>query len=91
MAKIDIIREHNKSLKDARAAVGRVAEKIAEKFGITHSWNGNTLDFQGSGVSGKIALAKQQVQVTATLGILASAFKGSIESSIHSYIDGEFD
>lgn len=91
MAKIDIQREHNKSLKDARLAVERVAERIAEKFGITHAWDGNTLDFQGSGVSGKIAIAKQTVHVTATLGLLASAFKGSIESEIHRYLDRELN
>jgi putative polyhydroxyalkanoate system protein len=89
MARIEIQREHTKSLKEARAAVERVAERIAEKFGITHAWNGNVLDFKGSGVSGQIALAKHQVDVTATLGFLASAFKGSIEAEINRYLDRE--
>lgn len=89
MARIDIQREHSKTMKEAHAAVERVAERIAEKFGITHAWNGNVLDFQGSGVSGQIALAKQRVQVTATLGFLASAFKGSIEAEINRYLDRE--
>ena len=47
------------------------------------------LDFQGSGVTGKIALAKHQVHVTATLGFLASAFKGSIEAEINRYLERE--
>ena len=89
MAQIDIQREHRKNLKDARIAVGHVAERIAEKFGITHAWDGNALDFQGPGVNGRITLAKHQVHVTATLGFLASAFKGSIEAEINRYLDRE--
>lgn len=76
---------------DARMAVDRVAEKIAEKFGIRHSWDGDALDFEGSGVTGRIALEKQTVHLTATLGFLLSVFKSSIESEIHSYLDREFD
>jgi putative polyhydroxyalkanoate system protein len=89
MAQIDIQREHGRSLKEARAAVERVAERIAENFGITHAWDGNTLDFHGSGVNGRIALAKHRVHVTATLGFLASAFRGSIESEINRHLDRE--
>ena len=89
MATIEIQREHSKNMKEARIAVEHVAEHIAEKFGITHTWDGNVLDFQGSGVTGKIALAKHQVHVTATLGFLASAFKGSIEAEINRYLEHE--
>ena len=55
MATIEIRREHGKTMKEARIAVEHVAEHIAEKFGITHAWNGDVLDFQGSGVTGTIA------------------------------------
>ena len=89
MATIDIQHEHRKSHKEARAAVERVAERIAEKFGIRHAWDGDTLDFQGSGVSGKIALGRNRVHFTATLGFLASAFRGSIESEINRQFDRE--
>ncbi|MEO5595877.1 MAG: polyhydroxyalkanoic acid system family protein [Lysobacteraceae bacterium] len=90
MAKIDIQREHDKSKTQARAAVNKVAEKIAEKFGISHKWSGDALDFEGSGVSGRIALGKKNVHLTATLGFLLSAFKGSIETEIQKYLDREF-
>lgn len=89
MARIDIQREHSKSLKDARAAVERVAERISESFSITHAWDGNALDFQGSGFNGRIELAKHRLHFTATLGFLASAFKGSIESEINRHLDRE--
>ncbi len=90
MAGIDIHYAHQRSMKDARAAVERVSERMAEKFGIRHSWEGNDLDFSGNGVNGRIALSKQDVHVTATLGFLLSAFRGSIESEIHRYLEREF-
>lgn len=90
MASIDIHYPHERSMKDARAAVEHVAERMAEKFGIRHSWDGNHLDFSGSGVKGRIALAKKEVRVTATLGFLLSAFKGSIEAEINRYLEREF-
>jgi putative polyhydroxyalkanoate system protein len=90
MANIDIEYPHARSMKDARAAVERVAERMAEKFGIRHSWDGDHLDFNGSGVKGRIELGKKDVRVTATLGFLLSAFKGSIESEIHRYLERDF-
>jgi putative polyhydroxyalkanoate system protein len=90
MAGIDIHHPHDRSMKDARAAVERVAERIAEKFGIRHAWNGNHLDFNGTGVKGRIALGKKEVHLTATLGFPVSMFKGSIETEIHKNLEREF-
>ena len=91
MAEIDIHYPHLRSMEDARAAVEHVAERMHEKFGIRHSWDGDHLDFTGSGVEGRIVLGKKVVHVNATLGFLLSAFKGSIEAEIHRYLEREFD
>ncbi|MBS0575110.1 MAG: polyhydroxyalkanoic acid system family protein [Proteobacteria bacterium] len=90
MANIDIRRPHDRSPQQARAAVERVAAKIAAKFGIRHAWNGDELDFHGSGVRGRIVLAPRQVHLTASLGFPVSMFRNSIESEIHNYLDREF-
>lgn len=90
MASIDIRRPHDRSMQEARAAVERVAEKIAAKFGIRHRWDGDALDFQGSGVHGRITLARKQVHLAATLGFPVSMFRSSIEAEIHDYLDREF-
>ena len=90
MATIDIHHVHARSMKEARAAVERVAERMHEKFGIRHSWDGDDLDFSGSGVKGRIVLGKKDVHLTATLGFLLAAFKGSIETEIHRYLEREF-
>lgn len=90
MPSIEIHRRHDKSMKEAKAAVERVADKIAERFDVTCGWNGNTLEFERSGVHGKISLGKGEVLVVANLGFLLMALRGTIEAEIHKYLDREF-
>ncbi|MFA5684255.1 MAG: polyhydroxyalkanoic acid system family protein [Lysobacteraceae bacterium] len=90
MASIDIRRRHNKSLKDARKAVEHVAQRMAEKFAVDYSWEGNTLHFNRAGVDGRIALERDEVHVEANLGFFLSALKGPIEQEIHRRIETEF-
>ncbi|KFN45274.1 polyhydroxyalkanoic acid system family protein [Arenimonas composti] len=90
MADIDIRRPHSRSLKDARAAIERVAEHIAAKFDVEYGWNGDTMEFSRSGVDGHIAVTAKEVHVTATLGFLLMAIRGPIEREIHQYLDREF-
>lgn len=90
MPSIDIKRDHSRSLPDARKAVQRVADHIAEKFDVSCAWDGNTLNFKRSGVDGHIKLTAKQVHVTAELGFLLMAIRGSVEREIHRYLDDEF-
>ena len=61
MSNIDIRRKHTRPLKEARAAVERVAEHIAEKFDVEYGWNGNTMDFSRGGVDGHIAVSGKEI------------------------------
>ena len=90
MAAIDIRRKHGKSLKDARAAVERVAKAVAKEYGFTHAWDGNTLEFSRSGAKGSIEVAKTEVRIHAELGFLMSALKPVIEGEITRKLDKEF-
>jgi putative polyhydroxyalkanoate system protein len=90
MANIDIRRKHQRPLKEARAAIERVAEHIAEKFDVEYGWNGNTMEFSRGGVDGHIKVLSKEVHVTATLGFLLMAIKGPIEREIERYLDEEF-
>lgn len=90
MPSIHIERSHNKSMKDAKAAVERVAESIAERFDVEYGWEGSTLHFERTGVDGHIALTKGKVVVSVNMGFLLMALRGPIERSIHEHIDREF-
>lgn len=90
MPSIDITQPHDKSKKEAREAVDRVAEKIGERFQVDCGWNGDVLEFTRSGVNGEITLGKKEVRIVVNLGFLLSALKGPIESEIHRVLAREF-
>lgn len=90
MPSIRVERQHSKPLNAAKAAVERVAKNMAERFDVEYEWQGSTLHFQRSGVDGHIELGKHTVRVEANLSFLLSALKGTVERSIHEYIDREF-
>ena len=53
-------------------------------------WEGNTLSFERSGVSGQLQVTKDSVTVDAKLGFLLSAFKPRIEEQINKNFDKYF-
>jgi putative polyhydroxyalkanoate system protein len=90
MSGIDIRHSHSLPQAKARKALEELAKKLAERFDIEYEWDGDDLLFNRAGVDGKIALAPKQVHVTAKLGFLVSAFKGSIEQEIRRVLDERF-
>ncbi|HVT32057.1 MAG TPA: polyhydroxyalkanoic acid system family protein [Rhodanobacteraceae bacterium] len=90
MAVIDIHRKHGCSLKEAKAAVERVAKAVSREYGFAHKWDGNTLEFSRAGASGSIRIAKHDVHIHAELGFLMSALKPVIEGEIVRKLDKEF-
>jgi putative polyhydroxyalkanoate system protein len=90
MPSIDIKRAHSRPLPEARKLVQRVADHIAQKFDVVSDWDGNTLNFKRSGVDGHIQVSARQIHVTAELGFLLMALRGSVEREIHRYLDEEF-
>lgn len=91
MASIDIQHPHSKTPAQARKAVESMAKKLAERFDMDYGWDGDTLNFSRSGVDGKIALLADKLRVTANLGFLLSAMKGSIEQEIRRVLSEKFD
>ncbi len=91
MARIDILHPHSQPAGQARQALDEIAEKLTERFGVRCEWAAeDTLCFKGSGVDGRIALAPEQVRVTADLGFLLSAMKGPIEAEIRRVLQERF-
>jgi putative polyhydroxyalkanoate system protein len=90
MAVIDIHRKHGRSMKDAKAAVERIAKAIGKEYGISHRWEGGELHFSRTGVNGTIAVAKHDVHIHAELGFLMGALKSVIEREIVKQLDDEF-
>lgn len=90
MADIDIRRTHDLGLAAARKAADRMAEHLGRKFDLKGAWDGNVLRFERPGVTGTLAVTAQELHLTASLGLLLRAMKGSIENAIHSELDALF-
>ncbi|MCD7097143.1 polyhydroxyalkanoic acid system family protein [Stenotrophomonas sp. MMGLT7] len=82
MSSIDIVHPHDKTPAQARKAMQQAADTLKERFGIESHWEGDNLRFERTGVDGAIELLPKQVRVTAELGFLLSAMKGTVESEI---------
>ena len=90
MADIEITRAHTLGLEGARAAAKAMEGELQRKFGVTGDWKGDTLHFARSGISGTFAVAATAVHLSVTLGFMAKAMKGSIESSVRHELERVF-
>jgi putative polyhydroxyalkanoate system protein len=90
MADIEVQRDHALGLKKALAAAQKVADEMAENFDMESEWEGNTLYFSRSGVTGELTVTKNSVQMNAKLGFLLSAFKPKIEAQIEKNFEEYF-
>ncbi|GAB6196258.1 polyhydroxyalkanoic acid system family protein [Lysobacter xanthus] len=90
MSTIDIRHTHGLAPEQARQAVQHIAESLAQKFGVDHGWQGDALTFRRSGVDGRVHLEPDAVRVTAELGFLLGAMKGTIESEIRRVLAERF-
>ena len=91
MSDIDIRHHHSLPLPKARKAVEDIAKKLASKFDMDYGWDGDELHFNRSGVDGRIHVGAKQIRVTAKLGFLLSALKGTVEQEIRKVLAERFD
>lgn len=90
MPSIDIRRPHQLPIPEARAVVDKVAARMQEKFGMVGQWQGDTLNFSRSGVTGSIAVGHDVIEVKAELGMMLSPLKGMVEQEIRRKLDEHF-
>lgn len=90
MSEIDIRRRHELSLEDAQQVADDLAADLAGKFAIDYGWDGDTIVFDRTGVSGEILVDAEQVHVRARLGFLLGYLKPAVEREINRYLDEHF-
>ena len=90
MSSINIKRQHDAGLEQARAAAVEVAEKISEDYGIKYYWENECLYFSRTGVDGRIDISDDHIEVSAKLGLMLVLFRDSIEAEITRKLDSLF-
>ncbi len=86
-----IKRKHSLGIEEARRRVDDVAEELGGKLRLTSRWEGDHLRVHGNGVSGRILVFEDSVEVHVHVGLamlmLREPIRSAIESSIDHYID----
>jgi len=90
MSEIHLRRKHSIGLKKAKVAAQKVADDLAEEYGVQAQWEGDLLRFSRSGVDGALKVSKNEVVLDAKLGFLLSAFRARIEEHINENFDRYF-
>ncbi len=87
MSEIHLSKSHKLGLKKAKAKVDKLAEQLAEDFDLESEWDGNTLNFQRTGISGQLEVTKDHIELSMKLGFLMAAFKPKIEEQLKANLD----
>ncbi len=82
MADISIVQEHKLTPKKAREAAQKVADVIADEYGLECEWDGDVLHFERNGVQGQLTLEKKKAEMFIRLGFLMSAFAPTIQAKV---------
>ena len=86
-----IRREHTLGIEEAKRRVDQVAAELGGKLNLTSRWEGDHMRVKGRGVSGRILVTEESVEVHVTVGLtmimLREPIRVAIESSIDHYID----
>jgi len=91
MSEIRIHRDHKLGLVRAREVAWAWAEEVERKFDmdctVLEGETSDTVQFTRSGVKGQMIVAADHFDLSAKLGLLLGAFKGTIEQEIQKELD----
>lgn len=90
MPSISIARAHALSPKKARDAAERIARDLKQRFALDYAWDGDDMTFQRPGVSGRMQVGRDRVELNVQLGFLLAPLKPTIEREIHAQLDKLF-
>jgi putative polyhydroxyalkanoate system protein len=87
---IHLERPHRLGLKKARAAAQRVADDMAQAFEMSSEWDGDSLHFERTGVSGSLTVSRDRVVLDARLAGLLAMLRTRIEERLNDDFDRYF-
>jgi putative polyhydroxyalkanoate system protein len=87
MARITVERPHALGKDKAREKAELLAEKLSDKYGIEHTWNGDIVSLEGKGAKGTVEVEDALVRVNIELNFFLSAMSSTIQSEIERQLD----
>ena len=87
MASISISKRHKLNHKKAKDVAEKIAKDLNKRFDLDYAWDGDDVEFQRLGVSGRMHVGKDRISLDVTLGFLLTPLKPAIEREIHAQLD----
>jgi putative polyhydroxyalkanoate system protein len=87
MADIEVRRTHALGIAAARRAAKGMAQDLERRFGLQGRWAGDVLHFERPGVTGTLTVGARELHLSASLGLMLRAMKGSIERAVGDEMD----
>ncbi len=91
MSRIRVHREHQLGLTRARKVAAQWADEVERRFDLRctriEGDDGDTVEFERSGVDGRLIVAADHFDLDARLGLLIGAFSRTIETEILRQLD----
>jgi putative polyhydroxyalkanoate system protein len=84
---IHVQRHHDMGLAAAKGLAETMARRLQADHGGTYSWKDNELVFRRPGASGRVAVTKNDVDVTVDLGFLLTPLRSRIERETRTFFD----
>ena len=84
---LKIKRQHSLGVEEARRRVDQIADELGGKLGLTAEWEGDHMRVHGTGVSGRILVSDDSVEVHVHVGLAMMMFREPIRSAIEGSID----
>jgi putative polyhydroxyalkanoate system protein len=81
-------RQHDLGLDEAKVRVQGVAESLQHQYSLSSDWQGNRLQFHGTGVSGYIEVDHHHIEVRVRLSLALKMMESVIKSEIKRALDG---
>jgi putative polyhydroxyalkanoate system protein len=90
MATISIARKHGLTHQQAKEGAEKIARDLQKRFDLDYAWEGDHVDFQRPGVTGRILIGPDVIDLKVTLGWLLTPLKPTIEKEITAQFDKLF-
>jgi putative polyhydroxyalkanoate system protein len=87
MATISIAKKHALSHKKAKEMADRIARDLKKRFELDYAWEGDHVDFERPGVTGRMHVGKDRISLDVRLGLLLTPLKPAIEREITAQLD----
>ena len=87
MAVISIAKKHKLPHRAAKDVADRVAKDLKKRFELDYAWDGDDVEFERPGISGRMHVGKETISLDVRLGLLLTPLKPAIEREIHATLD----